>query len=196
MEYEELVSKLGESNFDFSIIKRKYLRNVKSNLKKIQNYVDDAIFCHFDRSTVFLLLDKNYSLIILFLEKKNIRTLKHPTLISFIEDIDGWNAKVNVNDKEYSFSDKNNVRLSQLFFENLKDNDSETINDGINHIKPVDLHDLTVSNILERLPKLSVIELLRWRYSISKDNERSTQDHQILMTAIAETIRKKKETRK
>ena len=55
MEYEELVSKLGESNFDFSIIKRKYLRNVKSNLKKIQNYVDDALFCYFKESPVFLL---------------------------------------------------------------------------------------------------------------------------------------------
>ena len=87
MEYEELVSKLGESNFDFSIIKRKYLRNVKSNLKKIQNYVDDALFCYFKESPIFLLLDKNYSLIILFLEKKSIRTLKYPTLISFIEDI-------------------------------------------------------------------------------------------------------------
>ena len=182
MEYEELVSKLGESNFDFSIIKRKYLRNVKSNLKKIQNYVDDALFCYFKESPVFLLLDKNYSLIILFLEKKSIRTLKHPTLISFIEDMDGWNAKVNVNDKEYSFNSRDNVGLAQLFFENLKDNDSETINDGINHIKPVDLHDLTVSNILERLPELSVIDLLRWRYSISKDNERSTQDHQMVMT--------------
>ena len=196
MEYEELVSKLGESNFDFSIIKRKYLRNVKSNLKKIQNYVDDALFCYFKESPIFLLLDKNYSLIILFLEKKSIRTLKYPTLISFIEDMEGWNAKVNVNDKEYSFNSRDNVGLAQLFFENLKDNDSETINDGINHIKPVDLHDLTVSNILERLPELSVIDLLRWRYSISKDNERSTQDHQILMTAITETIRKKKETRK
>lgn len=195
MEYEELVSKLGKSNFDFSIIKRKYLRNVKSNLKKIQTYVDDALFCYFKKSPVFLLLDKNYSLVILFLEKKSIRTLKHPTLISFIEDME-WNAKVNVNDKEYSFNSRDNVGLAQLFFENLKDNDSETINDGINHIKPVDLHDLNVSNILERLPELSVIDLLRWRYSISKDNERSTQDHQILMTAIAETIRKKKETRK
>ena len=41
MEYEELVSKLGKSNFD-SIIKRKYLRNVKSNLKKIEEGLKQA----------------------------------------------------------------------------------------------------------------------------------------------------------